>query len=116
MANAVLVIGIKRVISNQIHNLAHHLDLDPTTRTNSNTKFKRHYSKSVDRANSNIAWDQTGVLTIFYSSKDHPATLDRVVANDERGKRIKTFFGTTANAVKTQICFAVCTYVLIAIA
>jgi len=30
--------------------------------------------------------------------------------------RIKTFFGTTENAVKTQIWIAVCTYVLIAIA
>ena len=30
--------------------------------------------------------------------------------------RIKTFYGTTENAVKTQIWIAVCTYVLIAIA
>ncbi len=30
--------------------------------------------------------------------------------------RIKTFFGTSENAVKTQIWNAVCTYVLIAIA
>jgi len=30
--------------------------------------------------------------------------------------QIKTFFGTTENAVKTQIWIAVCTYVLIAIA
>jgi len=30
--------------------------------------------------------------------------------------RIKTFYGTNENAVKTQIWIAVCTYVLIAIA
>jgi transposase len=96
--------------------------------------------------------DQTGVLSIVASSKDYPATLRRVVAKDENGKRvtfltnnfalkpeliadlyrqrwqvelfftwikqhlrIKTFFGTTENAVKTQIWIAVCTYVLIAI-
>ena len=29
--------------------------------------------------------------------------------------RIKTFFGTSENAVKTQIWIAVCTYVLVAI-
>ena len=123
------------------------------TRAKSNTKFKRRYSNSVDRSNSNIVCDQTGVLTIFYSSQDYPATLRRVVIKDETGKRItfltnnfalkpelianlyrqrwqvelffkwikqhlriKTFYGTNENAVKTQIWIAVCTYVLIAIA
>jgi IS4 transposase len=123
------------------------------TRAKSNTKFKRRYSNPVDKANSNIVCDQTGILTVFYSSKDYPATLRRVVAKDDAGKRItfltnnfalkpeliadlyrqrwqvelffkwikqhlriKTFFGTTENAVKTQIWIAVCTYVLIAIA
>jgi len=123
------------------------------TRAKSNTKFKRRYSNPVDRANSNIVCDQTGVLTIFYSSQDYPATLRRVVVKDDSGKRItfltnnfalkpeliadlyrqrwqvelffkwikqhlriKTFYGTNENAVKTQIWIAVCTYVLIAIA
>ena len=123
------------------------------TRAKSNTKFKRRYSTPVDRVNSNIVCDQTGVLTVFYSSRDYPATLRRVVAKDETGKRItfltnnfalkpeliadlyrqrwqvelffkwikqhlriKTFLGTSENAVKTQIWIAVCTYVLIAIA
>ena len=123
------------------------------TRAKSNTKFKRRYSNPVDRANSNIVCDQTGVLTIFYSSQHYPATLRRVVVKDDTGKRItfltnnfalkpeliadlyrqrwqvelffkwikqhlriKTFYGTNENAVKTQIWIAVCTYVLIAIA
>ncbi len=123
------------------------------TRAKSNTKFKRRYSNPVDKANSNIVREQTGVLSILSSSKDYPAPLRRVVAKDESGKRvtflannfalkpeliadlyrqlwqvelffkwikqqlrIKTFYGTTENAVKTQICIAVCTYVLIAIA
>jgi len=58
------------------------------TRAKSNTKFKRRYSHPVDRTNTEILCDQTGVLTVFYSSKDYPATLRRVVARDESGKRV----------------------------
>lgn len=122
------------------------------TRAKSNTQFKRRYSHPVDRASTNVQSDQTGVLTTFYSSKDYPAPLRRVVAKDDTGKRIafltnnfslapemiaelyrqrwqvelffkwikqhlriKTFFGTSENAVKTQIWIAVAAYVLIAI-
>jgi len=122
------------------------------TRAKSNTQFKRRYSHPVDRASTNVQSDQTGVLTTFYSSKDYPAPLRRVVAKDDTGKRIafltnnftlapemiadlyrqrwqvelffkwikqhlriKTFLGTSENAVKTQIWIAVATYVLIAI-
>jgi len=122
------------------------------TRAKSNTKFKRRYSHPVDRLNTNVLCDQTGVLTVFYSSKDYPATLRRVVVRDENGKRIvfltnnfalppetigalyrqrwqvelffkwikqhlriKSFLGTSENAVKTQIWIAIATYVLIAI-
>lgn len=122
------------------------------TRAKSNTKFKRRYSHPVDRINSSVVCDQSGVLTVFYSSKDYPSTLRRVVVKDETGKRItfltnnfalkpeliaalyrqrwqvelffkwikqhlriKSFLGTSENAVKTQIWIAVCTYVLIAI-
>ena len=97
--------------------------------------------------------DQTGVLSVFYSSKDYPTTLRRVVVKDDAGKRlvfltnnfalsaeliaglyrqrwqvnlffkwikqhlrIKVFFGTSENAVKTQIWIAISTYVLITIA
>ncbi len=123
------------------------------TRAKSNTQFKRRYSHPVDRAATPVICDQTGVLTVFYSSKDYPTTLRRVVVKDDAGKRItfltnnfalqpeliaqlyrqrwqvelffkwikqhlriKTFLGTSENAVKTQIWIAVCTYVLIAIA
>jgi hypothetical protein len=59
------------------------------TRAKSNTKFKRRYSHPVDRRNTHVLCDQTGVLTIFYSSKDYPSTLRRVVVKDEEtGKRI----------------------------
>jgi hypothetical protein len=58
------------------------------TRAKSNTKFKRRYSHPVDRANTSVLCDQTGVLTVFYSSKDYPATLRRVVVRDDAGKRV----------------------------
>jgi len=58
------------------------------TRAKSNTQFKRRYSHPVDRATTPVICDQTGVLSVFYSSKDYPATLRRVVVRDETGKRI----------------------------
>ena len=58
------------------------------TRAKSNTQFKRRYSHPVDRANTAVLCDQTGVLTVFYSSKGYPAALRRVVVKDEAGKRI----------------------------
>jgi len=122
------------------------------TRAKSNTRFKRRYSHPVDRVNTSVLCDQTGMLTTHYSSKDYPKTLRRVVVRDDTGKRlvfltnnfalqpeliadlyrqrwqvelffkwikqhlrIKVFFGTSENAVKTQIWIAISTYVLIAI-
>ena len=59
------------------------------TRAKSNTKFKRRYSHPVDRINTNVLCDQTGVLTVFYSSRDYPTTLRRIVVRDEEsGKRV----------------------------
>jgi len=123
------------------------------TRAKRNTKFKMRYSHPVDRVNTNVLCDQTGVLSMFYSRKDYPTTLRRVVVKDDTGKRlvfltnnftlsaemiaglyrqrwqvelffkwikqhlrIKVFFGTSENAVNTQIWIAISTYVLIAIA
>jgi Transposase DDE domain/Domain of unknown function (DUF4372) len=59
------------------------------TRAKNNTKFKRRYSHRVDRTRSNILCDQTGMLTVFYSSKDYPTPLRRIVVRDEEsGKRV----------------------------
>jgi IS4 transposase len=122
------------------------------TRTKSNTQFKRRYSRTVDKANTNIVFDQTGVLPLYYASKHYPQMLRCVKIKDEDGKRItfltnnmdlpattiaalyksrwqvelffkwikqhlriKSFYGTSENAVKTQIWIALSTYVLIAI-
>ena len=107
----------------------------------------------MDRINTTVLCDQTGVLTTYYASKVYPTTLRRVVVKDDSGKRlvfltnnfvlkpeliadlyrqrwqvelffkwikqhlrIKVFFGTSENAVKTQIWIAISTYLLLAIA
>jgi hypothetical protein len=70
-------------------------------RAKSNTKFKRRYSHVVDRVNTSVLCDQTGVLTLFYSSKDYPAPLRRVVVRDEAGKRI--IFLTNNFALKPEM-------------
>ena len=72
------------------------------TRAKGNTKFKRRYSHSVDRINTNVLCDQTGVLTVFYSRKDYPSTLRRVVVRDEAsGKRVT--FLTNNFALKPEL-------------
>jgi IS4 transposase len=72
------------------------------TRAKSNTKFKRRYSQPVDRLNTNVLCDQIGVLTIFYSSKDYPAALRRVVIKDqETGERVT--FLTNNFALKPEL-------------
>jgi hypothetical protein len=38
-------------------------------RAKSNTKFKRRYSHAVDRVNTSVLCDQTGVLTLFIPAK-----------------------------------------------
>lgn len=122
------------------------------TRAKSNLKFRRLYSRQVDRA-AGVICDQTIVLTGPVSKKDYPEKLRRIKYNDPQlGKtlvfltnnftlptltiaqlyrsrwqvelffkwikqnlRIKTFYGTSENAVKTQIWIAISVYVLVAI-
>ena len=72
------------------------------TRAKTNTKFKRRYSQPVDRLNTNVLCDQIGVLTIFYSSKDYPAALRRIVIRDpETGERMT--FLTNNFALKPEL-------------
>jgi hypothetical protein len=58
------------------------------TRAKSNTKFKRRYSQPVNRINTSVLCDQTGVLTSYQSSHDYPTTMRRVVIRDDTGKRL----------------------------
>lgn len=58
------------------------------TRAKRNTQFQRRYSHTVDRANTRVLCDQTGMLTVYASRKDYPAPLRRVVIKDDEGKRL----------------------------
>ena len=122
------------------------------TRAKSNFKYRRRYSRAVDKT-LGLVCDQTVVLTTHDPAQRYPEPLRRIRYNDpETGKRfvfltnhfglpaltiaqlykarwrielffkwikqhlrIKAFYGTSLNAVKTQIWIAITTYVLIAI-
>jgi transposase len=122
------------------------------TRSKANAGLRRIYSHKVDK-NTGVKYDQTVILTGFYSKKDYPEKLRRIKYFDvEKGRsfvfltnqftlppltiaelyrhrwrveiffkwikqhlRIKSFYGTSENAVKTQIWIAISTYVLVAI-
>jgi hypothetical protein len=121
-------------------------------RAKKNLRFKRRYSRTVDRTTGLIC-DQTVVLMTARSAEGYPEPLRRVRVRDlETGKaitlltnnfrlsaweiaelyrcrwhvelffkwikqhlRIKAFYGTSDNAVRTQIWIAICSYVLVAI-
>jgi len=112
-------------------------------RTKENVLLQRRYSHSVDKS-TGVRSDHTVILTAIESAKVYPETLRRVtyfdVENQRRLKfltnariyksrwlveiffrfikqnlRIKSFYGTSENAVKTQIWIAVSVYVLVAI-
>ncbi len=121
-------------------------------RAKSNTKFRRRYSRPVDKP-AGVLCDQTIVLTGVNTGRDYPQPLRRVKYRDaQTGRtfnfltnhfavpaatvadlyrhrwqvelffkwikqhlRIKSFLGTSENAVKTQIWVAVSVYVLVAI-
>jgi len=122
------------------------------TRAKENMRFRRMYSKIVDKK-SGVLYDQTGRLETYKSKKDYPEKLRRVKYHDaESGKtfvfltnntnldaldiamlykkrwevelffkwmkqhlKIKSFWRTSINAVKTQIYCAIIAYCLVAI-
>jgi IS4 transposase len=121
-------------------------------RSKVNTKFRRLYSRTVDR-DLGLRCDQTIALNGIKTSKQYPDKLRRVGYFDDTSQRrfsfltnnfivpalivaelyrcrwqvelffkwikqhlrIKSFYGTSENAVKTQIWIAVSVYVLVAI-
>lgn len=121
-------------------------------RAKSNLKFKRIYSKKVDKT-TGVQCDQTGILTGFYVSKQYPDKLRKIKFFDKESNRtfiflsnnmelradqiallyknrwqielffkwikqhlkIKTFWGTSENAVRIQIFTAIITYCLVEI-
>lgn len=121
-------------------------------RAKSNLKFRRIYSRPVDKA-TGLRCDQSVLLSGFYPSQKYPDKLRRIKFYDAQTQkqfvfltnnftlpaltiaelyrcrwqvelffkwikqhlRIKQFFGTSENAVKTQVWIAVSVYVLVAI-
>lgn len=122
------------------------------TRSKSNLRCRRIYSHQIDRA-TGLRYDQTIMLTGFYSLKGYPSKLRRVKYYDadtdktlifltnnfalpaltiaqlyrcrwqvelffkwiKQNLRIKNFYGTSENAVKSQIWIAISVYVIVAI-
>jgi transposase len=122
------------------------------TRAKSNLKFRRLYSRPVDKS-TGLRCDQTIVLTSTKTAKQYPEKLRRIRYIDPENHkrltfltnnfilpaltiallykcrwqvelffkwikqhlRIKVFYGTSENAVKTQIWIAISVYVLAAI-
>jgi hypothetical protein len=91
------------------------------TRTKINMNYHRVYSRAVDKT-TGLRFDQSIALDSFYSRQDYPQHLRRLgFVDPETGKRLKQnlrirhFYGTSENAVKTQIWTAVCVYALAAI-
>jgi hypothetical protein len=74
------------------------------TRAKHNTQFKRRYSRLVDRINTPIICDQIGALTVYYSRKDYPSILRRIVVKDDTGKRVT--FLTNNFALKPELIAA----------
>lgn len=122
------------------------------TRAKSNMRFKRMYSRAVNKT-TGVQCDQIGKLETYYAKKDYPDKLRRIKYYDlEKNKylvfltnntdlkateiallykkrwevelffkwmkqhlKIKSFWGTTMNAVKIQMYCAIIAYCLVAI-
>ena len=121
-------------------------------RAKSNIKFKRIYSRKVDKS-SGLIYDQIGKIDGFYTSKYYPEKIRLVKFYDKENGRIflfltnnfdlsaeeiallykqrwqvelffkwikqhlkiKSFWGTTENAVRIQVNIAIITYCLVSI-
>jgi hypothetical protein len=122
------------------------------TRTKKNTRLQRLYSSAVNKT-TGLRFDQTVVLSGFYTHLDFPDHLRRIGYTDletnlrlefltnnfvvpaltitrlyrarwqvelffkwtKQHLRIKAFYGTSENAVKTQIWIAISVYLMVAI-
>ena len=122
------------------------------TRAKDNMRFRRIYSRKVDKT-TGVQYDQIGKLETYYSLKSYPDKIRQIKYYDKERKRdfifitnnldlkpeeiallykkswevelffkwmkqhlkIKSFWGTTLNAVKIQIYCAIIAYCLVAI-
>ena len=130
----------------------HHHSAFFVTRAKENSRFHRRYSRVVNKA-VGLRFDQTVILSGFYSHLGYPEPLRRIGYTDldtglrfifltnnfavpaltitrlyrarwqvelffkwiKQHLRIKAFYGTSENAVKTQVWIAISVYVMVAI-
>jgi hypothetical protein len=113
------------------------------TRAKSNTQFERRYSNPVDKT-TGVCCDQiifltgsdtakkyrnaiTGKVYVFFTNNTAVSALSIALLYKNRWQielffkwikqhlKIKVFWGRSENAVKTQVCIALCTYLMVAI-
>jgi len=74
------------------------------TRAKENLRFKRMYSKSVDKT-TGVQSDQIGKLEGFYSRKDYPDKLRRIKYHDEDRKKYLVFLTNNTVLKANEIAF-----------
>lgn len=72
------------------------------TRAKDNLRFKRIYSRSVDKS-TGVKSDQVGKLDLYYSKKDYPEKLRRIKYYDEERKKELVFLTNNMNLKATEI-------------
>jgi hypothetical protein len=72
------------------------------TRAKNNMRFKRMYSKTVDKT-TGVQSDQIGVLEVYYSKKDYPDKLRRIKYYDAERKKVLVFITNNTVLKATEI-------------
>jgi hypothetical protein len=72
------------------------------TRAKENMRFKRMYSKTVDKT-TGVQSDQIGVLETYYSKKDYPDKLRRIKYYDAERKKNLVFITNNTTLKATEI-------------
>lgn len=72
------------------------------TRAKDNMRFKRMYSKSVDKT-TGVQSDQIGKLELYYSNKDYPVKLRRIKYYDAEHKKMFVFLTNNTDLKAKEI-------------
>jgi len=72
------------------------------TRAKNNMRFKRMYTKTVDKT-TGVQSDQIGVLEVYYSKKDYPDKLRRIKYYDAERKKVLVFITNNTVLKATEI-------------
>ena len=72
------------------------------SRAKDNMRFKRMYSKPVDKSNG-VLFDQIGTLETHYSKKEYPEKLRRIKYYDDETKKMFVFLTNNTDLEATEI-------------